>query len=81
MVPRAKLESFTYSLAEEIAGNAPLSLKGTKRILNMLASSIKLNDGDQKEAEDLISQAFNSEDLKAAQTAFFEKRKPTFKGK
>ena len=81
MVPRAELESFTYSLADEIAGNAPLSLKGTKRILNLLAGSEKLNDEDLKEAEEIIAQAFNSEDLKEAQTAFFQKRKPTFKGK
>ncbi len=81
MVPRAELESFTYSLAEEIAGNAPLSLKGTKRILNLLAGSVKLNDEDLKESEELIAQAFNSEDLKEAQTAFFQKRKPSFKGK
>ena len=81
MVPRAEHESFTYSLAEEIAANAPLSLKGTKRILNLIAGSVKLDDEDMKEAEGLISKAFNSEDLKEAQTAFFEKRKPTFKGK
>ena len=31
-VPRAKLEEFTYNLAEEIAANAPLALKGIKKI-------------------------------------------------
>lgn len=81
MVPRGELEPFTYGLAEEIAGNAPLSLKGTKKILNMLASSIKLSDEDLKKAEELIDGAFNSADLKEGQTAFFERRKPIFKGK
>ncbi|MBW1888722.1 MAG: hypothetical protein JRI52_10310 [Deltaproteobacteria bacterium] len=80
LVPKSELESFTYALAQEIAGNAPLSLKGTKRVLNLLSRSEKMSDEDQKEADAIISHAFSSEDLKEAQTAFLEKRKPTFKG-
>ncbi len=80
LVPKSELESFTYALAQEIAGNAPLSLKGTKRVLNLLIRSEKMNDEDQKEADAIISQAFSSEDLKEAQAAFLEKRTPTFKG-
>jgi len=34
LVPRSEIESFSYQLAEEITQNAPLSLKGTKKILN-----------------------------------------------
>jgi len=81
LVSRSELESFTYALAKEIAGNAPLSLKGTKRVLNLLSRSEKMREEDQKEADAIISQAFNSEDLKEAQAAFLEKRTPTFKGK
>ena len=80
LVSKSELESFTYGLAKEIAGNAPLSLKGTKRVLNLLSGSEKMSEEDQKEADAIISQAFSSDDLKEAQAAFLEKRQPTFKG-
>ena len=81
MVPRSELESFTYGLAEEIAGNAPLSLKGTKRILNLLMRTGGLDKEGLQESEELIFKAFKSEDLKEGQTAFLEKRKPNFVGR
>jgi enoyl-CoA hydratase/carnithine racemase len=80
LVPRTELVRVTYGYAEEIAQNAPLSLKGSKRILNMLGQSTCLSEHDLKEAETLIAEAFNSEDLKEGQTAFIEKRKATFVG-
>lgn len=81
LVPRKELEMVTYSLAEEIAGNAPLALKGNKRIINFLLQSNQLDHENQIEAESIIEAAFNSEDLKEGQLAFLEKRKPKFKGK
>jgi len=80
LVPRSDLFDFTYSMAKEISDHAPLALKGTKRILNMLGKTIQLNSEEINEAELLLAQAFNSDDLKEGQTAFFEKRKPVFKG-
>ena len=80
LLPREELESFTYEMAEEIAGNAPLSVKGTKRILGMLSRSLKMTEQDIQEAQKIIVEAFNSHDLKEGQTAFLEKRKPVFKG-
>ena len=81
LVPRSKLKETTYRMAEEIAGNAPLSVKGSKRILNMLEDSLALTEEQLAEAEKIIGQAFNSHDLKEGQTAFIEKRKPKFIGK
>jgi len=81
LVPRSELVETTYRLAEEIASNAPLSLKGSKRILNMLGESLTLSRENLEEAESLIVEAFNSRDLKEGQTAFLEKRKPKFVGK
>jgi enoyl-CoA hydratase/carnithine racemase len=81
LVPSSELKETTYRMAEEIAGNAPLSLKGSKRILNMLEESLTLREEQLVEAEELITHAFNSRDLKEGQTAFIEKRKPKFIGK
>ena len=80
-LPRTELETFTYELAREMAGNAPLSLKGTKRILGYLRQSFKMRENLLAESENIIARAFNSEDLKEGRRAFLEKRKPVFKGK
>ena len=47
----------------------------------MLEESLALTEEQLAEAEELITHAFNSHDLKEGQTAFIEKRKPTFLGK
>jgi len=81
MVSDAELESFTLELAEGIAGNAPLAVKGTKRILNLLTLDHGMRDEDRMEAEGLVAAAFNSDDLKEGQMAFFQKRSPQFRGR
>lgn len=81
LVPRSELERATFALAEEIVGNAPLALKGIKRTLNLIEASASLSAEARREAEGLMAAAFQSEDLKEAQTAFLEKRKPRFLGR
>jgi enoyl-CoA hydratase len=79
LVPGEELDAFTYQMAGDIAANAPLSLKGTKRVLNLLLHSTPLLDASRVEAESITEAAFLSEDLKEGQLAFLEKRKPQFK--
>jgi enoyl-CoA hydratase/carnithine racemase len=81
LLPRPEAEAFAFDLAREIAGNAPLSVKGTKRILNLLSQTLTLPEEARREANRLAAVAFKSEDLKEAQTAFMQKRKPEFKGR
>ena len=81
LLPAKDLEPFTYQMAEEIAANAPLALKGTKRIINLLLDSSQLPEHGQKEAGAITEATFLSEDLKEGRLAFLEKRKPKFKGK
>lgn len=81
LVPAPQLEGTVAALAREIASNAPLSLRGTKRILNLLGSAPTLSEAGLAEAEALITEAFNSDDLKEGQTAFLEKRPPRFTGR
>ena len=81
VVPKAELHAFTERLAEDIAGNAPLALKGHKHIFNRLLHAQGIHPGDQAEIERLVQEALNSEDLKEGTLAFFGKRKAEFKGR
>ncbi|MFO7557216.1 MAG: enoyl-CoA hydratase-related protein [Desulfobacterales bacterium] len=81
LVPIADLSKTAYRMAEEISKNAPLSLKGMKKIMNMIGKHPVLDSEEMMKAETLITEAFNSADLKEGQTAFIEKRKPVFTGK
>jgi len=81
LIPEKDLSHFTYAMADDIVSNAPLSICGTKKIFNMLTrSNFQMSATDMIEAERLIVDAFNSDDLKEGQMAFLEKRKPCFKG-
>jgi enoyl-CoA hydratase/carnithine racemase len=75
------LKSFTYRMADEIATNAPLALKGTKRVINLLMQSKQLDENGLAEAQSITEAAFLSEDLQEGRRAFIEKRKPSFRGK
>lgn len=81
LVPESELEDFTYGMAEEIAGNAPLALKGIKKIINLLMQSGRLDEIEAKASQAIFRAALLSEDMQEGQAAFWEKRKPRFKGR
>jgi enoyl-CoA hydratase len=77
--PAEELESAVTDLAGRIAGNSSLALKWAKKSINM-GQETGLTAGLAYEAlaEALL---FTSEDKKEGLQAFFEKRKPQFKGR
>ena len=81
LVPRDQLEASTFDMAREIAGNAPLALKGIKSVINMLMQAKRLDEHLSNDAQAIFRAGLSSEDLQEGQAAFLEKRKPHFKGK
>ncbi len=80
LVPRESLEKFTIGFAKEIAENAPLAIKGMKRIFNLIAESQQLGEEALKEAASMMKKTFLSKDLLEGKAAFAQKRSALFKG-
>ena len=81
VVSEAELESRALELALELAGNAPLSLAGTKRVIAaLLAAHGELDPALEAELVELRRECFSSDDVREGLTAFAEKRAPRWSG-
>ena len=73
-------EDAAVELAAEIAGNAPLSMRGNKRAIEVLNSNPVLSEQQEGSLIALRESCFSSEDLREGIEAFTEKRKPHWRG-
>jgi enoyl-CoA hydratase/carnithine racemase len=82
VAPPAEAEAEALALAADIAGNAPLAVRGMKRILQMLEGTHErgLANAERSEIAELRRRAFESADLREGRRAWEEKRAPRFRG-
>jgi enoyl-CoA hydratase/3-hydroxyacyl-CoA dehydrogenase len=78
VVPVGKLQEEAEALAERLAAGPPVALRVAKKAMNF-GTQLPLEEGLNMEAESFGVLA-NTEDIVEGISAFFEKRKPEFKG-
>jgi enoyl-CoA hydratase/carnithine racemase len=78
VVPRADLDKTARDMAEEYAALPPIAVQMIKRSINQVSGA--LDQAVMHMDADQWLLATTSEDFREAVSAFFEKRKPTFKG-
>jgi enoyl-CoA hydratase/carnithine racemase len=82
VVGASDLESAALDLAQDLAANAPLSVRGNKRVLReLLAAEGRLDPEVQRELIELREASFHSEDMREGVRAFGEKRPARWKGR
>ena len=81
VVGDGELEAASLRMAREIASHAPLSTRGNKRAIEVLARERPLSAEREAELVDLRRSAFASDDLREGLRAFAEKRRPRWRGR
>lgn len=76
-----ELEGQALALAAELAGNAPLSQRGNKRVIaELLRAEGELAEDVERELIELRRASFASRDMREGMRAFAEKRAPEWRG-
>jgi len=82
VVGAGQLEEAAMDLAEDLAANAPLSVRGNKRVIReLLAADGDLDADIERELVELRRASFQSEDLREGVRAFRQKRPARWKGR
>jgi enoyl-CoA hydratase/carnithine racemase len=82
MAAAAEVEDVALGLARELASNAPLSVRGNKKVLReLLAADLHLDIDVERELIALREACFRSEDMREGVKAFAEKRQARWQGR
>jgi methylmalonyl-CoA decarboxylase len=80
-VPRARLETVTGNIADQIAKNSPMVISLLKEELRLLSASHNLGPETFERVQAMRRRVYDSVDYQEGIRSFFEKRAPRFQGK